>query len=65
MNNTKNFSKQLSRTKYHGKKKMLNDNHNGISPEQDWNMSEKSLQMGGGCKHNAQRYFFVYNCKEW
>jgi len=38
---------------YFEKRKKLNDKYGGIPPEQDWNMDEKGLQMGGGWKNNG------------
>ena len=49
---------------YFEKRKNLNDRYNGIPPEQDWNMDEKGIQMGGGQKNSGRKYIFVCNRKE-
>lgn len=43
----KNFNKTMV-LDYFEKRGNLNNRYNGIPPEQDWNMDEKGLQMGGG-----------------
>ena len=53
----KNFNKTVV-ADYFEKRKKLNDKYNGIPPEQDWNMDEKGLQMGGGRKNNGRKFIF-------
>lgn len=59
----KNFNKTVVGD-YFEKRKALNDRYNGIPPEQDWNMDEKGLQMGGGRKNSGRKFIFVRNRKE-
>jgi hypothetical protein len=59
----KNFNKTVV-LDYFEKRKNLNDRYNGIPPEQDWNMDEKGIQMGGGRKNSGRKYIFVRNRKE-
>jgi hypothetical protein len=59
----KNFNKTVV-LDYFEKRKNLNDRYNGIPPEQDWNMDEKGVQMGGGRKNSGRKYIFVRNRKE-
>ena len=59
----KNFNKTVV-LDYFEKRKKLNDMFDGVPPEQDWNMDEKGLQMGGGRKNTGRKFIFVRNRKE-
>jgi hypothetical protein len=53
---------------YFEKRKKLNDKYeslyDGIAPEQDWNMDENGLQMGGGRKNTGRKFIFARNRKD-
>lgn len=59
----KNFNKTVV-LDYFEKRKKLNDKYDGIPPEQDWNMDEKGLQMGGGRKNSGRKFLFLRDRKE-
>lgn len=58
-----NFNKTVVED-YFEMRRWLNDQHDGIPPEQDWNMDEKGCQFGGGRTNNQTRYLFSVNAKE-
>jgi Tc5 transposase DNA-binding domain len=59
----KNFNKTVV-ADYFEKRKILNDKYDGIPPEQDWNMDEKGLQMGGGRKNSGWKFIFTRTTKD-
>jgi hypothetical protein len=59
----KNFNQTVVKD-YFEKRKKLNDRHNGIPPEQEWNMDEKGVQMGGGRKNRGRKFVFGRNRKD-
>ena len=36
----------------------------GIPPEHIWNMDEKGIQMGGGCKKTGKKYYYFKDQKQ-
>ena len=49
---------------YFTKHKQLEEKYNGIPPENQWNMDEKGVQMGGGCKNDGCKFFFMRHRKQ-
>jgi hypothetical protein len=53
-----NFNKSTI-TEYFNMHKALDDKHNGISLEHNWNVDEKWYQMGGGQKGDNSKIIFL------
>ncbi|OAX31665.1 hypothetical protein K503DRAFT_703360, partial [Rhizopogon vinicolor AM-OR11-026] len=46
-------------TEYFYMRMALNQNHDGIQPEHDWNVDEKECQMGGGRNGDISKSIFL------
>jgi hypothetical protein len=51
-------------TDFFEKWQALLDEHGGIPPEHIWNMDEKGIQLGGGCKNLGNKFIYFRNSKE-
>lgn len=53
----KNFNPTVV-SDYFSKRTALHDTYDGIPPENEWNMDEKGIQMGGGRKRSGEKFIF-------
>ncbi|KAF9450871.1 hypothetical protein P691DRAFT_788267 [Macrolepiota fuliginosa MF-IS2] len=44
---------------------ILHEKYGGIPPEHIWNMDEKGIQIGGGCKKGGKTHFFLRGQVDW